>query len=152
MAIFFKARSLRSNYAIYHKTLFIETGSLMCRILVVDDEDVILFAFKKVLSGPGVVIETALSFKDAWRLILLKSYTAIITDLRLSGVEMREGFEVIKEAKRIQTECKIIVITGYGGNDTREKVFKLGAEIFLEKPVDPDKIKVLLQSMGVLPE
>jgi two-component system response regulator (stage 0 sporulation protein F) len=123
----------------------------MCRILVVDDEDVVLFAFKKVLSGPGITVETALSFKEAWKLIQLKSYKAIITDLRLSGVEIKDGLEVIREARRIQTECKIIVITGYGESDTREKVFKLGAEIFLEKPVAPEKIKELLQSMGVLP-
>jgi DNA-binding NtrC family response regulator len=123
----------------------------MCRILVVDDEDVVLFAFKKVLSGHGITVDTAPSFKEAWRLIQLKSYQAIITDLRLSGMEVKEGLEVIKETRRIQTECKIIVITGYGESDTREKVFKLGAEIFLEKPVDPGKIKELLQSMGVLP-
>jgi CheY-like chemotaxis protein len=123
----------------------------MCRILVVDDEDVVLFSFKKVLGGPGIAVDTALSFKEAWRLIQLKSYKAIITDLRLSGVELKEGLEVVKEARRIQTECKIIVITGYGESDTREKVFKLGAEIYLEKPVAPEKIKELLQSMGVLP-
>jgi DNA-binding NtrC family response regulator len=123
----------------------------MCRILVVDDEDVVLFAFKKVLSGPGIVVDTASSFKDAWKLIQFRSYAAIITDLRLSGIEIKDGLEVIKETKRIQTECKIIVITGYGESDTREKVFKLGAEIYLEKPVAPEKIKELLQSMGALP-
>jgi DNA-binding response OmpR family regulator len=124
----------------------------MCRILIVDDEDVVLFAFKKVLSGPDVVIDTALSFKDAWRLIQLKSYKAIITDLKLSDVEMKDGFDVIKEARRTQTECKIIVITGHGESGTREKSLNLGADIFLEKPVEPEKIKELLRSMGVLPE
>jgi DNA-binding NtrC family response regulator len=123
----------------------------MCRILVVDDEDVVLFAFKKVLSGPGIAVDTASSFKDAWKLIQFRSYEAIITDLRLSGIEIKDGLEVIKETKRIQTECKIIVITGHGESDTREKVFKLGAEIYLEKPVAPEKIKELLQSMGALP-
>ena len=123
----------------------------MCRILVVDDEDVVLFAFKKVLSGPLITVDTALSFKEALRLIQFKSYSAIITDLRLSDAEMSEGLEVIKEARRIQTECKIIVITGYGESDTREKVFKVGADRYIEKPVAPEKIKELLQSMGVLP-
>ena len=124
----------------------------MCRILVVDDEDAILFAYKKTLGGPGITIDTAQSFRAAWRLIQLKSYNAIITDLRLSDAEIKEGFSVIKETRRIQTECEIIVITGHGESGTRETVLNLGADIFLEKPVEPEKIKELLQSRGVLPE
>ncbi|MBN1128269.1 MAG: response regulator [Chitinispirillaceae bacterium] len=123
----------------------------MCRILIVDDEEVVLFAFKKGLSGPSITVDTAPTFKDAWRLIQYKSYCAIITDLRLSGSELREGLEVIRETRRIQTECKIIAITGYGGDDTRERVFKLGADKYLEKPVSPEKIGEMLQAMGALP-
>jgi DNA-binding response OmpR family regulator len=123
----------------------IENGTLMQRILLVDDEEAILFAFKKVLSGPTVVVDTAASFREALKLLQLKSYTAIIADLRLSGAEVREGFEVIREARRMQTECKIIVMTAYGENDTSEKVFKLGADFYLEKPVSPQKVKELLQ-------
>ena len=85
-------------------------------------------------------------------MIQLKSYNAIITDLRLSDAEIKEGFSVIKETRRIQTECAIIVITGHGESGTREKALKLGADIFIEKPVEPEKIKELLQSRGVLPE
>ncbi|MBN1130266.1 MAG: response regulator [Chitinispirillaceae bacterium] len=123
----------------------------MCRILVVDDEEVVLFAFKKVLSGPTVTVDTAPSFGEARRLIQLKSYSAIITDLRLSGTEVKDGLAVIKETRRIQTECKLVVITGYGESDTREKVFSLGADVYIEKPVAPEKIKELLQSMGTMP-
>jgi YesN/AraC family two-component response regulator len=123
----------------------------MCRILIVDDEEVVLFGFKKVLSGPSITVDTAASFKEASRLIQYKSYSAIITDLRLSGAELRDGLEVIKEARRIQTECKIIVITGYGESDTQEKVYALGADRYLEKPVSPEKIKEILQSMGAMP-
>jgi DNA-binding response OmpR family regulator len=124
----------------------------MCRILIVDDEDVILFAYKKALGGPGITLDTAQSFKAAWRLIQLKSYNAIITDLRLSNAEVTEGLAVIKETRRIQTECVLIVITGHAESDTREKVLSLGADIFLEKPVEPEKIKERLQSKGVLPK
>ena len=124
----------------------------MCRILVVDDEDAILFAYKKTLGGPRITVDTAQSFRAAWRLNQLKSYNAIITDLRLSDAAVKEGFTVIKETRRIQTECAIIVITGHGESGTREKALNLGADLFLEKPVDPGKIKELLQSMYVLPE
>ena len=83
-------------------------------------------------------------------MIQLKSYNAIITDLRLSDAEVKEGLAKIKEARRTQTECAIIVITGHGESGTREKVINLGAKIYLEKPVEPGKIKNLLHSIGVL--
>jgi DNA-binding response OmpR family regulator len=122
----------------------------MGRILMVDDEESILFAFKKVLTTPSVSVDTAATFAEALKLLQLKSYSAVIADLRLTGAALMEGFEVVREAKRMQTDCRVIVLTAYGENDTREKVFKLGADFYLEKPISPQKIKELLQSMGVL--
>jgi DNA-binding response OmpR family regulator len=122
----------------------------MARILLVDDEEVILFAFKKVLSGSSMTVDTAQNLSSAIHMLQMKSYDAVITDLRLTGAEAMEGFDAIKEAKRIQTDCKVIVVTAYGENGTREKVLLCGADAYLEKPVSPQKVKELLQSMGVL--
>jgi DNA-binding response OmpR family regulator len=121
----------------------------MERILLVDDEEAILFAFKKVLSAPSVTVDTAQTLKEALSLIQLKSYSAVIADLRLTGAEAIEGFEVIREAKRMQTDCKVIVVTAYGGNGTQEKVVQLGADCYFEKPVSPQKVKEMLQSKGI---
>jgi CheY-like chemotaxis protein len=121
----------------------------MERILIVDDEEAILFAFKKVLSGPSITVDTAQSFPEALNLIELKSYSAVISDLRLTGAAIKEGFEVIREAKRIQSDCRVILITAYGEDGTREKVAQLGADCYLEKPVSPQKVKEVLQSLGV---
>jgi CheY-like chemotaxis protein len=122
----------------------------MGRILLVDDEEVILFAFKKVLSGPSMTVDTAQNLSSAIHMLQLKSYDAVIADLRLTGAEVMEGFEAIKEAKRVQTDCKVIVVTAYGENGTREKVFSYGADAYIEKPVSPQKVKELLQSKGVI--
>jgi DNA-binding response OmpR family regulator len=121
----------------------------MERILIVDDEESILFAFKKVLSGPSITVDTAQSFPEALNLIEYKSYTAVIADLRLTGAETKEGFEVIREAKRIQSDCRVLVVTAYGEDGTREKVKQLGADFYLEKPVSPQKVKEVLKSLGV---
>lgn len=121
----------------------------MERILIVDDEEAILFAFKKVLSGPSITVDTAQTFAEALNLLQFKSYTAVIADLRLTGAETKEGFEVIREAKRIQSDCRVLVVTAYGGNGTLEKVNQLGADSYLEKPVSPQKVKEVLQSLGV---
>jgi DNA-binding response OmpR family regulator len=122
----------------------------MARILLVDDEEVILFAFKKVLSAPSVIVDTAQTLAKAISMLQLKSYDAVIADLRLTGAEVMEGFEAIKEAKRIQTNCKVIVVTAYGENGTSDKVFQYGADAYLEKPVSPQKVKEKLESLGVV--
>jgi DNA-binding response OmpR family regulator len=121
----------------------------MDRILLVDDEEAILFAFKKVLSGPSTVVDTAQSFAEALKLLQYKSYMAVIADLRLTGAATKEGYEVIREAKRIQSDCRVVVVTAYGENGTREKVKELGADHYLEKPVSPQKVKEVLQSLGI---
>lgn len=121
------------------------------KILLVEDEEAILFAFKRVLSGPGVVIDTAQSLEEAKAALQANYYHAVIADLRLTGATVTEGFEVIKETRKTQTDCKIIIVTAYGNTSTRETVFELGADFYLEKPVSAQKVKEILKSMGVLP-
>ncbi|MBD3393266.1 MAG: response regulator [Chitinivibrionales bacterium] len=119
------------------------------RILLVDDEDAILLAFSKVLSGPTVEIDSASTLEDAKRLLGERVYAAVIADLRMSGAAIMDGFVVISEAKKRNPATKIIVITAYGGNHTKDKVFSLGADMYLEKPVSPGNVKEILESMGV---
>ena len=122
------------------------------KILLVEDEDAILFAFKKVLSAPTVSVDTAQTLEEAKSYLQQNEYRAVIADLRLSDATSIEGFEVIRETKERQEHCTIIVLTAYGKNDTREKVFELGANYYLEKPVSPQKIKEMLQHLQILPQ
>ena len=122
----------------------------MARILLVDDEEAIRFAYKKVLSNPSVVVDTAPSFNKALHLLQNKSYDAVIADLRLMpGSVIKEGLEVIRQAKRMQSYCKVVVVTGCGEEGTKEEVFQLGADFYLEKPASPLKVKAALQSLGM---
>jgi DNA-binding response OmpR family regulator len=119
------------------------------KILVVDDEDSILFAFSKVLAGPHIEINTAETLNEALALLQKNSYDVVIADLRLSGTSNFEGFDVISKVTENQKECKIIIMTAFGDEKTKEKVFSLGADFYLEKPVSPQKIKELIASMGI---
>jgi DNA-binding NtrC family response regulator len=119
------------------------------KVLVVDDEDSILFAFSKVLAGPHIEIHTAETLNEALALLQKNSYGVVIADLRLSGSANFEGFAVITAVSETQRECKIIIMTAYGDEKTKEKVFSLGADFYLEKPVSPQKIKELIASMGI---
>jgi CheY-like chemotaxis protein len=122
----------------------------MSKILIVDDEEAILFAFSKVLTGTNSEIQTAQSLDEALDLLKRNAYGAVIADLRLSGTSNNEGYQVIQSARADQKECKIIVMTAYGDDTTKEKVSSFGVDCFLEKPISPIKVKEILASMGIL--
>ena len=119
------------------------------KILIVDDEDAIIFAFSKVLGKPTIEIHGAQTLNEAVALLQKNAYDAVIADLRLSGTTYNEGFDVIQTARASQKDCKIIVMTAYGDETTKEKIFGLGADFYLEKPVSPQKVKEILASMGI---
>jgi DNA-binding response OmpR family regulator len=119
------------------------------RILIVDDEEVILFGYKQVLSEPWLVVDTAETVNEAKVLLGTNQYAASILDLRLSNSMVLEGLELIPFVKNTQKDCPIIVVTAYGDEATKRKTLDSGADLFLEKPVDTEDIKKTLAGMGI---
>jgi DNA-binding response OmpR family regulator len=124
-------------------------GDHLKKILIVDDEDAILFAFSRVLMQPNIEIHTAQTLTEAQDFLQKNAYNAVLADLRLSGTTSNDGYAVIQKVTETQKECRIIVMTAYGDEKTKEMVFSLGADFYLEKPVSPHKVKELLVSMGI---
>ena len=118
------------------------------RILVVDDEDAMLFGFSRVLQSPEIIIDTAQTLIEAKQFINKNKYHVIIADLRLTNSTEMEGMEIIRFAKEVQPECKLIVLTAYGEKDTKEKVHALGADFYFEKPVSPKNIKEIIEKLN----
>jgi DNA-binding NtrC family response regulator len=119
------------------------------RLLVVDDEAAILMAFKKILQEKGIVVDTADTLEDVKILLNEQAYTAVITDLGLSGAHGKEGLEVIRHVKEHYPETHVILMTAYGNPGVMEETYNLGAAFYFEKPVTVKKIKDALQSLGV---
>ena len=119
------------------------------RILIVDDEPTILFAFSQYLKSPTVIIETASTFDEAVDVLKRQIFGAVIADLRLTGTTNIEGYEVIRQARRLQPSSKILAVTAYGGDDIKKTVHELGADYYFEKPVSPQKIKEVLAQHGI---
>jgi DNA-binding response OmpR family regulator len=119
------------------------------RILIVDDEEVVLFGYKQVLSEPWMIVDTAETASEAKTLLGTNSYSAVILDLRLSNSIVLEGIELIPLVKTAQKGCRIIVVTAYGDETTKRKALSSGADLFLEKPMDPVDIMKTLAGMGI---
>ncbi len=113
------------------------------RILVVDDEEGSREGLRRLLEAWGFPAETAASGAEALRKVERGGPTAVITDLVMPGLS---GIDLIR---RLQADYPIpvIVLSGQGTIEQAVEAIKLGAQDFLEKPVEPAKLKILLEKL-----
>lgn len=122
----------------------------MCnRLLIVDDEPVTLLAFRRLLSGPGMEVDTAETLSEALQKIENQDYVAVIADLRLTGVLGEEGLEILKRVKLMKSNTRFILMTGYGSDEIRERAMRFGADFYIEKPVSCGTLRDALGALGV---
>ena len=70
-----------------------------------------------------------------------RRYLLVLSDLKLPG---HSGIEVLREAKRVEPTLPVILLTAYGSVEEAVTAMKDGAFDFIQKPVDLDHLKVLL--------
>jgi DNA-binding NtrC family response regulator len=118
-------------------------------VLLIDDETAILMAFKKLLQSPGIEIDTAETKESAQSALNQRNYDAVIADLRLGDSGGEEGLELLRFVKQHNPAVPTILITAYGNPEVMEKTYRLGADLYLEKPVSSNTLKDALKKLGV---
>ena len=105
------------------------------RILVADDEEDLLHVMKDTLEGQGYVVETAADGVDALAAIRRDAPDIAILDLRMPR---KDGFEVCAELRRdpLFEHLPVIILSASGTRDNRIQGLDLGADDFINKPVD----------------
>ncbi len=108
---------------------------MQVKILVVDDEDDIRAEIVEYLGYKGYTCVDASGVGPALEALHGDSQLAVVlTDLKMPG---RDGLELITTAKsEITRELEFIVLTGHGGKSEAIGALRLGANDFLEKPID----------------
>jgi CheY-like chemotaxis protein/glycine cleavage system H lipoate-binding protein len=101
------------------------------RILVVDDESVVLDAIGKILRKTECRIDTATSAVEALKLLTGTSYDVVITDLMMPQMN---GLELMQRMRETGDESLTIMLTGYPSVRTALKAKKLGAFEYVTKP------------------
>jgi DNA-binding NtrC family response regulator len=119
------------------------------RILVVDDEPAILFAYRKLIEKDGIVVDISTNLDDALRLIEVYRYLAVIADLRLAGTDNGDGLEILRFIQRERPGIKSILATGYGSSEVEHMARTLGVSYCFNKPVQPADILAAIQEFCV---
>lgn len=120
--------------------------STIKKILIVDDEPSILLSLSYVLKKDGVEVITCNEIEQAEEALETTHFDVVLADIRMSGVSGIEGLELLTYIKQ-RYDTAVIIMTGYGDEDTEAEAYKRGASHYFTKPVD---IPVLLKSVAAL--
>ncbi|MGB2613289.1 MAG: sigma-54 dependent transcriptional regulator [Phycisphaerae bacterium] len=112
------------------------------RILVVDDDEIILTSLGELLRLEGYDVETAQSFKEASALMAASAFQVAVADVSMPDAD---GFELLKLIRNRYPDTGTIMITGYGTIEDAVRAMRGGAFHYLTKPVIDDEIKVVIQ-------
>jgi DNA-binding NtrC family response regulator len=106
---------------------------LKARVLLVDDEEDFLTTLAERLETRGLTVSAVTKGEDAVKKVDEQKFDLIVLDLAMPGID---GLETLKRIKAKQPDAEIIILSGQGSIRTSIEAMKLGAEDFLQKPVN----------------
>ena len=115
----------------------VELDHPKARILAVDDEEIILDSFRKILVLAGFSIDTVEKGSEVLGLIRRNDYDFVFTDLKMPDMD---GIEVTRAVKHLRPDIDVIVVTGYASIDTAVETVRLGAVDYVQKPFTEDEL------------
>lgn len=116
------------------------------RILIVDDEESILFAMREYFPTRGYRVDCARGLEEATVLLDTGPYSAIIADLRLSGSHGTEGLEIVDRVRARYPATRVIILTAYGLPGIEREALRRGVDVFLHKPIPlPELARIVLE-------
>ena len=107
------------------------------KILVIDDEGIVLESCKRVLEPEGIFVSLAKSADEALSKIDEEEYSLLLMDLKMP---VHDGIYFIKELKQKNKAIPIIVMSGYSTQETIAEADMMGANMFLPKPFTPEEL------------
>jgi len=111
-------------------------------ILVVDDEAFVRDSITEVLRSDGWNTHAASGAQGAVEFLAREAVDVIVTDLRMPE---GDAFLLLEHARKAAVEIPIVVITGVGTVSEAVRAMKAGAYDFLQKPVDPEELVLLVR-------
>jgi len=111
-------------------------------VLLVEDKAELRAMLRKALERTGYQVDEAPDGNSAIDRVRSRRYLLLLSDLKLPG---HSGIEVLREARRAEPTLPVIIMTAYGSVDEAVTAMKEGAFDFIQKPVDLDHLKLLVE-------
>lgn len=114
------------------------------QILLIDDERAIRRALREILEFENCQVQEAESGVQALQLLEQSNFDLIFSDIKMPHMD---GIELLEQIKKKNLETPVVMISGHGNVETAVGAIKLGAFDFIEKPLDLNRILVLLRQV-----
>ncbi len=109
-------------------------------VLIVDDERHTREGLQQALED-NFDVSVAGSADEAFNLMAAETFDVIVTDLRMPG---KSGLKVIDKALTLPNRPAVLMMTAYGSIDTAVEAMRRGAVDFLTKPVNIERLEILI--------
>ncbi|NNK33758.1 MAG: response regulator [Xanthomonadales bacterium] len=116
----------------------VEVPDPVAHILCVDDEEVILDSFRKILVLDGYSVDTVETGQEALGLVQSHDYDFVFTDLKMPHMS---GTDVAKSVKHLRPDIDVVIITGFATVESAVECMKHGAMDYVEKPFTEDELR-----------
>jgi two-component system nitrogen regulation response regulator NtrX len=113
------------------------------RVLVIDDEPGIRQALGQLLEYEGFEVKTASGGAEGITLYDSFRPQLVFLDVKMAGLD---GLEVLKRLRQADPTATVVMISGHATIQTAVEATQLGAYDILEKPLDTDRVLVLLRN------
>jgi DNA-binding NtrC family response regulator len=112
-------------------------------ILIVDDEFSVRDSLYNWFKMEGYRVDTAENGMEALKKLQDNPWDIVLVDIKMPGMD---GMELQRQMKKIDSTMIVIIITAYATVDTAVEAMKEGAFDYLSKPIDPDKLSILVRN------
>ena len=116
------------------------------RVLVVDDNEILLELEKDYISGCGYEVDGCLDGKAALEKMVICQYDIVLLDIVLPGIS---GLDVLKQIKVLDRNQPVIMITGEAYSETISQCEAITGDSCLRKPIDLNLIKERIESFDI---
>ncbi len=105
------------------------------RVMLVDDEEDIIWGLSRVLTSAGYDVITASDAETALAKLSTQPVDILITDIKMPG---KSGLDLILEARKLYSSIRAVVMTARGSEELQRETMERGALEYIEKPFDID--------------
>jgi len=116
----------------------------LVRILIVEDDEEMKSLLKDFFVEEGFETDSVSNGHDALGILIKKPFDLVITDIRMPGLT---GLDILPRIKKLQPGVSIIMITAFGSEEVRRRAYERGATLYLEKPIQFQKLRELIHQM-----
>lgn len=109
------------------------TGQIRGRVLLVDDEPMILRCYGRVLRRAGFVVDSATDGLAAFQAYATQRFDAVVSDVNMPG---ESGLQLLDRLRQLDPHAAVILITAYPRPTDAALARSCGARELLEKPID----------------